>query len=276
MCCRSEWQERMYIYKWHEVDQTKHEIFCVHIVCNEIQVKVNLEITTFFFYLRFPYCPSFFWFGVVKTLNIILNTLLPAVMLVFCCCIVVRAGEIDVFVWVSFWLEELPIWWAFDQIKCLLYSCILLSQIWNKNIKYDVKYTLTCSDVGVLLLYSGACGWDWCVCLSLFLIRRAPYMMSIWSNQMFIVYFYHRYEIKTLNMMYNSLLPAVMFCCCIVVRAGEIGVFVWVSFWLEELPIWWVFDQIKCLSYTFSHLYKKKHIKVPLLGIFENNLSCSV
>ncbi len=66
MCCRSEWQERMYIYKWHEVDQTKHEIFCVHIVCNEIQVKVNLEITTFFFYLRFPYCPNFFWFGVVK------------------------------------------------------------------------------------------------------------------------------------------------------------------------------------------------------------------
>ncbi len=65
MCCRSEWQERMYIYKWHEVDQTKHEIFCVHIVCNEIQVKENLEITTFFFYLRFPYCPNFFWFGVV-------------------------------------------------------------------------------------------------------------------------------------------------------------------------------------------------------------------
>ncbi len=55
----------MYIYKWHEVDQTKHEIICVHIVCNEIQVKVNLEITTFFFYLRFPYCPNFFWFGVV-------------------------------------------------------------------------------------------------------------------------------------------------------------------------------------------------------------------
>ncbi len=69
MCCRSEWQERMYIYKWHEVDQTKHEIFCVHIVCNEIQVKVNLEITTFFFYLRFPYCPNFFWFGVVELLN---------------------------------------------------------------------------------------------------------------------------------------------------------------------------------------------------------------
>ncbi len=67
MCCRSEWQENMYIYKWHEVDQTKHEIFCVHIVCNEIQVKVNLEITTFFFYLRFPYCPNFFWFGVVTS-----------------------------------------------------------------------------------------------------------------------------------------------------------------------------------------------------------------
>ncbi len=69
MCCRSEWQERMYIYKWHEVDQTKHEIFCVHIVCNEIQVKVNLEITTFFFYLRFPYCPNFFWFGVVNVVS---------------------------------------------------------------------------------------------------------------------------------------------------------------------------------------------------------------
>ncbi len=41
--------------------------YFVHIVCNEIQVKVNLEITTFFFYLRFPYCPNFFWFGVVKS-----------------------------------------------------------------------------------------------------------------------------------------------------------------------------------------------------------------
>ncbi len=75
MCCRSEWQERMYIYKWHEVDQTKHEIFCVHIVCNEIQIKVNLEITTFFFYLRFPYCPNFFWFGVVDVTGF---TLIPA------------------------------------------------------------------------------------------------------------------------------------------------------------------------------------------------------
>ncbi len=37
------------IFTNDEVDQTKHEIFCVHIVCNEIQVKVNLEITTFFF-----------------------------------------------------------------------------------------------------------------------------------------------------------------------------------------------------------------------------------
>ncbi len=73
---RSEWQERMYIYKWHEVDQTKHEIFCVHIVCNEIQVKVNLEITTFFFYLRFPYCPNFFWFGVVYHSHITRNLLI--------------------------------------------------------------------------------------------------------------------------------------------------------------------------------------------------------
>ncbi len=57
------------IYKWHEVDQTKHEIFCVHIVCNEIQVKVNLEITTFFFYLRFPYCPNFLIWGCILNCN---------------------------------------------------------------------------------------------------------------------------------------------------------------------------------------------------------------
>ncbi len=49
----------MYIYKWHEVDQTKHEIFCVHIVCNEIQVNVNLEITTFFFICVFHTVPAF-------------------------------------------------------------------------------------------------------------------------------------------------------------------------------------------------------------------------
>ncbi len=60
MCCRSEWQERMYIYKWHEVDQTKHEIFCVHIVCNEIQVKVNLEITTFIFLFAFSILSQLF------------------------------------------------------------------------------------------------------------------------------------------------------------------------------------------------------------------------
>ncbi len=47
---------------------------CVHIVCNEIQVKVNLEITTFFFYLRFPYCPNFFWFGVVDFISTSLNS----------------------------------------------------------------------------------------------------------------------------------------------------------------------------------------------------------
>ncbi len=69
MCLQVWMTGRMYIYKWHEVDQTKHEIFCVHIVCNEIQVKVNLEITTFFFYLHFPYCPNFFWFGVVLNMG---------------------------------------------------------------------------------------------------------------------------------------------------------------------------------------------------------------
>ncbi len=60
MCCRSEWQERIIFSKWHEVDHTKHEIFCVHIVCNEIQVKVNLEITTFFFLFAFSILSQLF------------------------------------------------------------------------------------------------------------------------------------------------------------------------------------------------------------------------
>ncbi len=48
---------------WSWPDKTmKYFVFILS--CNEIQ-KVNLEITTFFFYLRFPYCPNFFWFGVV-------------------------------------------------------------------------------------------------------------------------------------------------------------------------------------------------------------------
>ncbi len=72
MCCRSEWQERMYIYKWHEVDQTKHEIFCVHIVCNEIQVKVNLEITTSFFICVFHTVPTFLIWGCIKLLLLLL------------------------------------------------------------------------------------------------------------------------------------------------------------------------------------------------------------
>ncbi len=29
-------------------------------ILSAMKVKVNLEITTFFFYLRFPYCPNFF------------------------------------------------------------------------------------------------------------------------------------------------------------------------------------------------------------------------
>ncbi len=70
MCCRSDDRKGMYIYKWHEVDQTKHEIFCVHIVCNEIQVKVNLEILLLF-YLRFPYCPNFFLIWGCKFLHLI-------------------------------------------------------------------------------------------------------------------------------------------------------------------------------------------------------------
>ncbi len=50
MCCRSEWQERMYIYKWHEVDQTKHEIFCSYCLqCNTSQSKFSNHYFLFLF-----------------------------------------------------------------------------------------------------------------------------------------------------------------------------------------------------------------------------------
>ncbi len=43
-----------------KLTRQKHEIFCVHIVCNEIQVKVNLEITTFFFLFAFSILSQLF------------------------------------------------------------------------------------------------------------------------------------------------------------------------------------------------------------------------
>ncbi len=50
MCCKSEWQERMYIYKWHEVDQTKHEIFCSYCLqWNTIQSKFRNHYFLFLF-----------------------------------------------------------------------------------------------------------------------------------------------------------------------------------------------------------------------------------
>ncbi len=50
MCCRSEWQERMYIYKWHEVDQTKHEIFCSYCLqWNTSQSKFRNHYLLFLF-----------------------------------------------------------------------------------------------------------------------------------------------------------------------------------------------------------------------------------
>ncbi len=50
MCCRSEWQERMYIYKWHEVDQTKHEIFCSYCLqWNTSQSKFRNHYFVFLF-----------------------------------------------------------------------------------------------------------------------------------------------------------------------------------------------------------------------------------
>ncbi len=103
MCCRSEWQERMYIYKWHEVDQTKHEIFCVHIVCNEIQVKVNLEITTFFFICVFHTVPTFsdlglylfHWKTMLQTVTLLWN---------------VDSVSECLFLFWSVWIRPLPIY----------------------------------------------------------------------------------------------------------------------------------------------------------------------
>lgn len=41
-----------------EILYTLNNVCCI--VCNEMQVKVNSEITTFFFfYLRLPYCLNF-------------------------------------------------------------------------------------------------------------------------------------------------------------------------------------------------------------------------
>ncbi len=57
MCCRSEWQERMYIYKWHEVDQTKHEIFCSY--CLQWSTSQSKFRNHYFFYLRFHTVPTF-------------------------------------------------------------------------------------------------------------------------------------------------------------------------------------------------------------------------
>ncbi len=40
----------MYCIFTNDMKLTRQNMkYCVHIVCNEIQVKVNLEITTFFF-----------------------------------------------------------------------------------------------------------------------------------------------------------------------------------------------------------------------------------
>ncbi len=61
----------------------------------KIQVKVNLEITTVFFYLRFPYCPNFFWFGVVKShMNQITNSNFKSILVInmesiWCQCIAI-------------------------------------------------------------------------------------------------------------------------------------------------------------------------------------------
>ena len=60
-CCRPEWQEWMYIYK--KFDQTKYKISYVYTVCNEIPVKLNLEITAVFFICIFHTVPT--WVGFV-------------------------------------------------------------------------------------------------------------------------------------------------------------------------------------------------------------------
>ncbi len=58
MCCRSEWQERMYIYKWHEVDQTKHEIFCSY--CLQWNTS-HSKFRNHYFLFLFAFCCCILW-----------------------------------------------------------------------------------------------------------------------------------------------------------------------------------------------------------------------
>ncbi len=130
------------IYKWHEVDQTKHEIF-VFICCNEIQVKVNLEITTFFFYLRFPYCPNFFWFGVVDNVRpLSCVSCVPAscflIWLVSCprfmSLLVNSVPGVCVWLWVYYHVYLSPVCWVpchlvYSVFPVFLCVCITLSTL---------------------------------------------------------------------------------------------------------------------------------------------------
>ncbi len=139
MCCRSEWQDRMYIYKWHEVDQTKHEIFCVHIVCNEIQVKVNLEITTFFFYLRFPYCPNFFWFGVVHRCILYDNNIHIIYAYFFLFSFSLVSFWFCVFLWIFLWI----LWKNhLGALSVRLYTVKFLHSSSIQNMKYTENLNL--------------------------------------------------------------------------------------------------------------------------------------
>ncbi len=51
---------------WSWPDKTWNFVF---ILSQWNTSQINLEITTFFFYLRFPYFPNFFWFGVVLSVD---------------------------------------------------------------------------------------------------------------------------------------------------------------------------------------------------------------
>ncbi len=185
MCCRSEWQERMYIYKWHEVDQTKHEIFCVHIVCNEIQVKVNLEITTFFFYLRFPYCPNFFWFGVVQY-NPLWSVMLSTLTVNWC-----------LVLFMTYWHKVQMIFNSRFVASSVDFSCC--SRAWHDNCCIQWNYAIIESDpfdqffavcfqntqkkkkkfVHANLTTTLYCG---CQCVTMQLLGCSDWLLGWWTN----------------------------------------------------------------------------------------------
>lgn len=72
MCCRTEWQERMYSIFTNELKLTRQNMkYSVYIVCNEIKVTLNLEISTL---LKFIYLFVLHTFSTFSDLGLYVNS----------------------------------------------------------------------------------------------------------------------------------------------------------------------------------------------------------